>query len=180
MSSQMSIEREIERVIDLLKVKIRDRGFTQMEIQEALAWGRSYVSQLLKGHKGLRLEQILKILEVLDIEPAEFFRELYNFPRPTTEQGETPLAAVGEIDSHEADPPSPPAPPQEAWSVPIPERQSDPPADFHESYRQVQAMVQGMAVLLLDKELVTIEEISEAVSYSENALRNPPESKAEG
>ena len=35
-----SIERELDRVLTLLRNKIREQGFTQLEVQEALGWGR--------------------------------------------------------------------------------------------------------------------------------------------
>ena len=77
------IERELDGYLTLLRKKIRDRGFTQLEVQEALGWGRSYISQLLTKQKTLRLEQVLLILNVIGVDPGTFFRELYNQQRPT-------------------------------------------------------------------------------------------------
>lgn len=76
------VDQEVERYLTLLRNKIRERGFTQLEVQEALGWGRSYISQLLTRQKNLRVEQILLILNVIGIEPAEFFAEFYGGPRP--------------------------------------------------------------------------------------------------
>ena len=76
----LAVRREVDRALTLLRNKIRERGFTQLEIQEALLWGRSYISQLLTRQKALRLEQILLILRVIDVNPAEFFAELYHRP----------------------------------------------------------------------------------------------------
>ncbi len=53
-------------------------GVTQLEVQEALGWGRSYISQLLTKQKALRLEQPLLVLRVINVEPDDFFRELYH------------------------------------------------------------------------------------------------------
>ena len=72
-----STERELDRYLTLLRNKIREKGFTQLEVQEALGWGRSYISQLLTKQKTLRIEQVLLILNVIGIEPGEFFGELY-------------------------------------------------------------------------------------------------------
>ena len=77
---QKIVERELERVLTLLRNKIRERGFTQLEVQDALSWGRSYISQLLTKQKSLRVEQVLLILNVIGVEPGEFFAELYRFP----------------------------------------------------------------------------------------------------
>ncbi|MCP3960873.1 MAG: helix-turn-helix transcriptional regulator [bacterium] len=72
-----NVERQVDRVLTLLQDKIRGRGFTQLQIQDALGWGRSYISQLVTKQKSLRVEQVLLILQVIGIEPADFFGELY-------------------------------------------------------------------------------------------------------
>ena len=74
------VENEIDQILTLLRNKIRERGFTQLEVQEALAWGRSYISQLLTKQKSLRVEQVLLILNVIGVDPAEFYAELYHLP----------------------------------------------------------------------------------------------------
>ena len=98
-----NLDKEIERVLSLLRNKIRERGFTQLEVQEQLHWGRSYISQLVTRQKALRLEQILCILDVIGVSPTEFFGELYGFDsrgpfqddlmmgRPSTEELEKQL-----------------------------------------------------------------------------------------
>ncbi len=76
------VEGELDRYLTLLRNKIRERGFTQMEVQEALSWGRSYISQLLTKQKNLRVDQVLMILNVIGVEPAAFFAEIYDLPGP--------------------------------------------------------------------------------------------------
>ena len=76
----IKIDRELDRVLALLRNKVRDQGFTQMEVQEVLGWGRSYISQLLTKQKTLRIDQILLILSVIGVDPAAFFSELYGGP----------------------------------------------------------------------------------------------------
>ena len=68
---------EVDRFLTLLRNKIREQGFTQLQVQEALGWGRSYISQLLTKQKALRVEQVLLMLDVIGVEPTEFFSELY-------------------------------------------------------------------------------------------------------
>ncbi|NIQ93618.1 MAG: helix-turn-helix transcriptional regulator, partial [Desulfuromonadales bacterium] len=63
------IEKEVDRILTLLRNKIRERGFTQLEVQEKLNWGRSYISQLLTKQKSLRVEQVLMILETINVNP---------------------------------------------------------------------------------------------------------------
>lgn len=90
------VEREIRRILDHLRRKIRDQGFTQLEVQEDLGWGRSYISQLVTGQKSLRMDQLLLILDVIGVQPGEFFGELYARPRmgglASVEGGETARA----------------------------------------------------------------------------------------
>ena len=74
------VERELDRTLTLLRNKIREQGFTQLQVQAKLAWGRSYISQLLTKQKSLRVEQVLLILQVIEVEPADFYKELYRFP----------------------------------------------------------------------------------------------------
>ncbi len=82
MAPMLNIDRELDRYLTLLRNKIRERSFTQLEVQESLGWGRSYISQIVTKQKSLRVEQVLLILDVIGIEPAEFFGELYDaFPR---------------------------------------------------------------------------------------------------
>ena len=71
---------EVNRCLTLLRNKIREQGFTQLEVQAALGWGRSYISQLLTRQKNLRLDQVLLILSVIGVDPEEFFAELYPAP----------------------------------------------------------------------------------------------------
>ncbi len=71
------IESQLDRILNLLRDKIRLRGYTQLEVQEVLGWGRSYISQLLTKQKTLRVEQVLLMLNVIGIDPASFFAELY-------------------------------------------------------------------------------------------------------
>lgn len=71
------VERQLDRILTLLRNKIRQRGYTQLEVQEVLGWGRSYISQLLTKQKSLRVEQVLLILNVIGVEPEAFFAELY-------------------------------------------------------------------------------------------------------
>ncbi|MCP3961606.1 MAG: helix-turn-helix transcriptional regulator [bacterium] len=87
------IDRDIDRTLTRLRNAVRDRGFTQMEVQHALGWGRSYISQLLTKQKSVRFDQILMILNVIGVEPGEFFRGIYDVdvlrrpgPRHTSRQ----------------------------------------------------------------------------------------------
>ena len=146
--SVMSVEKEVERILTLLRNKIRERGFTQLEVQEKLGWGRSYISQLLTKQKSLRVEQVLLILETIRVDPKDFYAELYQFPRP-----EVRLRNLDEYaDPQHGDWPFGPALVAEGIGE-----------SYGEFYRQLRAMVRGLVQLLVDKEVMTLEEILAAV-----------------
>ncbi len=96
-----TVERELGRTLRLLRSTIFACGTTQLEVQEPLGWGRSYISQLLTKQKELRVEQVLLILKVLGVAPEDFYTELYRW---STQERSVP-------------PPPPPFGPQQAEEV---------------------------------------------------------------
>jgi transcriptional regulator with XRE-family HTH domain len=116
------IERDIDKVLMHLRHLIRRQGFTQLNVQKRLNWGTSYVSQLVTKQKLLRVDQLLRILEVINVPPGEFFAEVFPAPQrpvnpwerlqsgwmmgppvwswmptPTEEEQVTRLQALGEL-----------------------------------------------------------------------------------
>ena len=93
-----TVDHEVDRCSNLLRDRIRERGFTQLEVQETLGWGRSYISQLLTKQKKLRVEQVLLILSVIGIQPPEFFADLFALPMrtswPSSAAARQPVAAA--------------------------------------------------------------------------------------
>ncbi len=128
-------ERELDRYLNLLRSRIRERGFTQVEVQEALGWGRSYISQLMTKSKALRVEQVLMILNVIGVEPAEFFAELY------------------------------PPGSRDAWSREPASRSLEPRTGVAvmQEFGEFKALLQGLAGLLVDKRIVASSELRTAV-----------------
>jgi len=130
------VEKEVDQVLTLLRNKIRERGFTQLQVQEALSWGRSYISQLLTKQKSLRVEQVLLILDVIGVDPAEFFGELYHYPRSGTRyRGIERADSVGQRNAGEL------------------------PANFDE----MRSLVRGLVWLLIDKEVIDVDELTTTV-----------------
>ena len=141
MVRHMPVLQEVDRVLTLLRNMIRERGFTQLEVQEKLSWGRSYLSQLFTKQKALRVEQVLLVLDVIGVEPAEFYRELYRFPTPSGsyvegQDGSAADAVEGTADVEEAE----------------------------DELSQLRAVLQGVVQLLLDKEVFTLDELAAAAS----------------
>jgi len=144
----MVVEKELDRILTLLRNKIREKGFTQLEVQETLGWGRSYISQLLTKQKSLRVEQVLLILDVIGVEPADFFAELYHIP--TLESaglrgyGRAPAADLGR--SRDV-------------------RYTDDvlTSEFLKSFKEVKAMMRGLVETLITKKVINVDDLSEAV-----------------
>ncbi|MEM7351786.1 MAG: helix-turn-helix transcriptional regulator [Acidobacteriota bacterium] len=129
-------EYEVHRYLTLLRNKIRDRGFTQLQVQEALGWGRSYISQLLTQQKCLRIEQVLQILSVIGTDPAEFFAELY------------PMSGWGQNYAAQA-----------SASLPLSPAEM---AEQERASRELTALLGGLLQLLAEKRIVTREELAVA------------------
>ncbi len=134
------VERQLDRILTLLRNKIRQQGFTQLEVQEALGWGRSYISQLLTRQKSLRVEQVLLILNVIGIDPAVFFAELY--PPAASGPGLERGARMGL-----------PAMAPGTGSV----------AELRGGYQGVRSLLRGLVDLLVNQEIISAEELSAAV-----------------
>ena len=101
-----------------------------------LGWGRSYISQLLTKQKSLRIEQVLLILDVIGVDPGDFFAELYHYPR----------ISAGTYRSGRL------APTEGSNS-------SEQPGNFEE----MRSLVRGLVWLLIDKELIDVDELTSAV-----------------
>ena len=73
---------EVQEVLELVGQMMKRQKRTQLEIQQELGWGRSYISQLMTGQKSLRLDQLVALLTALRVRPPVFFAELYGLQPP--------------------------------------------------------------------------------------------------
>lgn len=83
--------------LTLLGKKIREQGFTELEIEEALSWDRKHIRQLTIGLKGLRVEEVLSILGAIGVEPEAFFTELYGTPPKAVGPRQAELAELSTL-----------------------------------------------------------------------------------
>ena len=137
------VTREVERILALLRNKIRERGFTQLEVQAKLGWGRSYISQLLTGHKNLRVDQVLLILEAIGVASSDFYEELY---------------------------PKEPEPPARVMTDSVLADSVLADSELFDEYLELRAVVRGLVHLLVDKEVVGLEEILTAAEATDPRL----------
>ena len=133
----MIVDNEVDRYLTLLRNKIREKGFTQLQVQEALSWGRSYISQLLTRQKSLRIEQVLLILDVIGVDPADFFAELYYPGVPGAFSGAGWAPTAGDEASG---------------------------ARLASGFEELRALVRGLVWLLIDKEIIDADELTNNVN----------------
>lgn len=149
----MVVEKEIDRILTLLRNKIREQSFTQLEVQEALGWGRSYISQLLTKQKSLRVEQVLRILSVIGVDPAKFYAELYHLP--DSELG------------HHRDDFSDTGSGMATRTALLAE--GSPFHDLKRDFEEQRQLVRGLVRLIIDKNLITLDELTQALKSSRDA-----------
>ncbi len=147
------VQSEIDRVLTLLRNKIRERGFTQLEVQEALSWGRSYISQLLTKQKSLRVEQILLILNVIGVDPSEFYSELYQLGASDRLRAED----YGEQRYRSA----------QYDSTAMEMAEVGMAGEFSRSFQELRSLLRGLVRLLVDKNVINVDELTTAVKACE-------------
>jgi len=69
---------ELRRVSQALGEVIRRRRTSQQVVERAMGLSKGYLSQLLNGNVDLRMKHIYQALDVLKLEPADFFLEVYD------------------------------------------------------------------------------------------------------
>lgn len=149
------VEKELDRILTLLRNKIRERGFTQLEVQDTLGWGRSYISQLLTKQKSLRVEQVLLILSVIGVDPADFFSELYHF---------VPMdLSIRNLDEYAE---RPRVRPMRGMGFGLGMRSRREDAD-HLNVNEVRGMLHSLVQLLVDKQVIEDDELTKAIVDSD-------------
>ena len=158
----MDIQQGVQRILTLLRNKIRERGFTQLEVQDKLEWGRSYISQLLTRQKSLRVEQVLMILDVIGVDPADFFAELYHLQHPGK--------AVSNIDDYAASRAA--KKPRRSRSKPAKQAASKRGSEAgpQSEVRQMQAVMRALVDVLVDNQVAKRDDIVAAAQEADQDL----------
>ena len=94
MSDLNQTEVHLEKIVNLLRSKMKEGGFTQVAVQKELGWKSSYISQIFSSTKSLRVDQMLQILAVIGLDPADFFREIFE---PSSQDLETRRQLIRQV-----------------------------------------------------------------------------------
>ncbi|MGH9361918.1 MAG: helix-turn-helix domain-containing protein [Thermoanaerobaculia bacterium] len=82
MNPSANAEQELTRLRRALRERIRDAGLSLREVETRLGMGTDYLSQLLRGSMDLKAKHLFAVLELLQVDPGEFFLELYPSAAP--------------------------------------------------------------------------------------------------
>ncbi len=80
MNPPPAVDESVAPFLTLLGEKIRQQGFTELEVEEALSWDPSHIRQLASELEGLRVAEVLQVLGALGVEPSALFTKLYGTP----------------------------------------------------------------------------------------------------
>ncbi|MEM8994618.1 MAG: helix-turn-helix transcriptional regulator [Acidobacteriota bacterium] len=81
---------DVKPILEALRQMIRRSELSQRQVEEAAGFSRGYLSQLLAQNLDLKVWHLLKILEIFDEHPGDFFHRLRPQDRP-------PLDALAEF-----------------------------------------------------------------------------------
>lgn len=70
-------ERHLNHLLESLRAVIGRRGFSHGEIEESLGWGGGRTEKLLARREAIDVEEVAAILNVIGVEPADFFGEVF-------------------------------------------------------------------------------------------------------
>ena len=71
---------EVFPVLEAIRIMIRRSDLSQRIVEERAGFSKGYLSQLLAHNLDLKMWHVLAILDVFDVQPADFFEDV--FPRP--------------------------------------------------------------------------------------------------
>lgn len=70
-------DRDLERIRELLREKLRESGVAHWQVEAALGWDRGHIGELLADVRRLQVDELLRILDVIRVAPEDFLSEIY-------------------------------------------------------------------------------------------------------
>ena len=68
---------DVDQLARHLRLWIQSRRMTLQAVEQELGMGVGYLGQLLRGNLDLKVKHVLAVLEIIGVEPSEFFSSLY-------------------------------------------------------------------------------------------------------
>ncbi len=96
MNPSTTAHEDVLPVVDLLRQKIHEQGFTEPEVAEALNWRATSFEDLRAGTRRLYVDDVLAILGTVGVEARAFFTELYG-PPPRSDGPPAELAGLSNM-----------------------------------------------------------------------------------
>ncbi|HET9226721.1 MAG TPA: hypothetical protein VFR31_08640, partial [Thermoanaerobaculia bacterium] len=72
------VESDVRRLAELLEQVVRLSKRSRRSLESELGLGSSGLSKVLRGTVRLQISHVLSILEVLEVDPYDFFRAAYS------------------------------------------------------------------------------------------------------
>jgi transcriptional regulator with XRE-family HTH domain len=102
-------EGETLRIAQKLESLVRASRITMREVERRLGMGSGVLHRVFAGRISLKMSLILAVLDVLEVQPAEFFQMVFENPGP--ENSSTALLRLLREVRITREPPTAPAPP---------------------------------------------------------------------
>jgi len=77
---QGAVREATQAVLARLRWRIQCSSLTQRGLERRLGFSKGYLSQVLRGHVDLKMNHLLALLEVLGVDPGDFFSEVSEDP----------------------------------------------------------------------------------------------------
>src|SRR5215212_7372035 len=72
------------RILELLRDLIALAGIRVEAMERRLGWEPGRLEDLLESRRGIAVEDLVEVLPLLDLQPADFFARLYGFHEKET------------------------------------------------------------------------------------------------
>ena len=83
-STVAKLDPRFAELVRELRSVLRERNIQLQQVDAAKGWSKGYLSQVVNGHKDMKLAHLFDALEVAGVEPRDFFARLCG-ARPTTD-----------------------------------------------------------------------------------------------
>jgi hypothetical protein len=85
--ARKNTEDEVKRILAMLRDAVRYSNLSNREVERRLevSANSGYLSRLFAGDRELKLRQVLEILQVVGLPPANFFRAAFSTPDDSAE-----------------------------------------------------------------------------------------------